>query len=106
MKEKAKTMLAAIKGISISDNGDGTATLVVPAGVVPALEECLFVALRNEQIQARFIDLRRRMKVDDAFALLGEELLRDGISLSRSSLVKIVYPLPAGDHQTANQTGG
>ena len=80
-------MLAAIKGISISDNGDGTATLVVPSGVVPALEECLFLALRNEQIQARFGELRQRMKAEDAIDLLASEAC-----LSRSRIRQIVYP--------------
>ena len=80
--------------LSITDNGDGTSTLVVPTEAVPALEACLSLELRNTRIQARFIALRRRMKADDAFSLLQQELLREGISLGLSSLQKIVYPLP------------
>ena len=85
------------KAISISDNGDGTSTLVVPTDKVSVVQECLYIELRNERIKMRFIELRKRMKVDDAFSIIGQELLLQGVSLSRSSLVKIVYPLPDED---------
>ena len=74
--------------LSITDNGDGTSTLVVPTEAVPALQACLFLELRNERIQARFAELKKRMKAEDAIGLLADEF-----HLSRSRIRQIVYPL-------------
>ena len=72
--------------IKITDNGDGTTTLVVPTEKVAALEECLYLELRNGQIQERFAELRQRMKAEDAIDLLASE-----VHLSRSRIRQIVY---------------
>lgn len=78
--------------MEIKVHSNGTATIRVPVELLPALKQSLALAIRNERVQASFVELRSRMKADDAFSVLQQEFY-----LSRSSLNKIVYPLPEED---------
>ena len=78
--------------MEITHHDNGTVTITVPASLLPAIEQSVGLAIRNERVQARFVELRQKMKADDAFSVLGQEFF-----LSRSSLNKIVYPLPEED---------
>ena len=75
--------------MEITHHSDGSVTFTVPAELLPVVEQSVALAIRNGQIQDRFAELRRQMKVDDVFSVLQQEFF-----LSRSSLNKIIYPLP------------